>query len=59
MEEKIKEIKEKILNKIYKAIVEDDAIKSPENIMFIAKTIYFIERDVKDNKEDNIIKEEV
>lgn len=51
MEQKIEEIKEKILNKIYKAIVEEDSIKSPENIMYIAKTLKYLEPKKSENKD--------
>lgn len=46
MHEKIKEIKERMIDRIHNAIVVNDTIKTPENIMYLSKAIYYLEDDM-------------
>ena len=56
--EKIKEVEAKIIDKIYNAIVVNDTVKSPENIMYVAKAMKYLKHShiehteaVSDHKE--------
>lgn len=49
--EKIKEVEDKIIDKIYNAIVVNDSVKSPENIMYVAKAMKYLKESHIEHKD--------